>query len=161
MAKILALLKRLLIFAKKWIIPLVSEKEPILSPRIGAKIAENCDHNIDPCLCFFHVGKHPATKSLPKWFCNIRFSFFQPLYQMSSIDAIEEKKRFHPLLEWHHGDKSRNSGRWSTSSSLDPLPGTTWSERLGRNRRAPHHGSRVEEGELLLTIEILDLFAVN
>jgi hypothetical protein len=65
LAKILALLKRLLIFAKKIIIPLVSEKEPIPSPRIGAKIAENCDHNIDPCLCFFHVGKHPATTTLP------------------------------------------------------------------------------------------------
>jgi hypothetical protein len=28
------------------------------------------------------------------------------------------------------------------SSSMDPLPGITWSERFGRSWWAPHHGSR-------------------
>jgi hypothetical protein len=37
----------------------------------------------------------------------------------------------------------------SSSSSMDPLTGRARSDRLGHSRWAPHHGSRVEEGELL------------
>jgi hypothetical protein len=36
---------------KNLIIKLVFEKTPIFFRRKLAKIAENCDHNIDPCLC--------------------------------------------------------------------------------------------------------------
>jgi hypothetical protein len=51
LAKILAFrLKLQLVFAKKLIIALVFEKNANFFRRQLAKIAENCDHNINPCL---------------------------------------------------------------------------------------------------------------
>jgi hypothetical protein len=38
----------------------------------------------------------------------------------------------------------------SSSSFMDPPEGAALRERLGHQLRAPHHGSRVEEGEHLL-----------
>jgi hypothetical protein len=46
-------------------------------------------------------------------------------------------------------------------SSMDPLPGFPWSERLGRGRWAPHHGSRVDEGELLISLGFSCLFRLT
>jgi hypothetical protein len=37
-------------FKKKFNITLVFEKNAIFAEKVG-KIAENCDHNIDPCVC--------------------------------------------------------------------------------------------------------------